>query len=147
MGLQEQLSEDVKTAMRARDMATLGTLRMLRAQIKDVQIAKQRELDDNEVIEVLLNAAKKRKEAIELYEKGGRQDLLEKEQAEYDLIAQYLPKQLSEIEVDEIVTGIIAETGATSEQDFGKVMGAAMRQLKGKADGKVIQNMVRAKLS
>jgi len=147
MSLQDQLSEDLKTAMKAKERIVVETLRMVRAQIKDTQIAKGGELDDEAVIGVLTNAAKKRKEAIELYEKGGRTDLLEKEQQELAVISKYLPEQMSIEEVEKIVDSVIDEIGAQSVQDLGKVMGVAMKQLKGKADGKQIQDVVRQKLS
>ncbi len=133
--------------MKAGDKAKVGTLRMVRAQIKDRQIAKGSELSDDDVLTVLNNAAKKRREAIEMYEKTDRDDLLAIERAELDIIANYLPEQLSEAEIEQIVSKVISETGASGVQDLGKTMGAAMQQLKGKADGKLIQQLVRQKLS
>ncbi len=146
MSLLEKLSEDVKNAMRAKDVVALTTLRMVRAQIKDSQIAKGEELSEAEVLGILLNAGKKRKEAIELYEKGGRNDLVEQEKAELEVISRYLPAQLSRDEIVKIVDEVVKTVGATSAQDLGKVMGAAMTQLKGKADGRLIQEVVREKL-
>lgn len=133
--------------MKAKDPVKLGTLRMLRAQLKDHQIELGKELTDEDVISVLTNAAKKRKESIEMYEKSDRSDLVENEKKELEILSAYLPKQLDESEIEEIVSGIIAEVGASSVQDIGKVMGPAMKQLKGRADGKVVQEIVRRKLS
>ncbi|MFQ5863990.1 MAG: GatB/YqeY domain-containing protein [bacterium] len=147
MGLQEQLIEDMKVAMKAGDKVRLNTVRMIRAQIKDEQIAKGDALTEDEEISVLINAAKKRKEAIEHYEKSERKDLLEKEKRELEIISNYLPKQLTEEEVEKIVAQVIDEVGAETLRDIGKVMSAAMKQLKGKADGKLVQDMVRKKLS
>lgn len=137
----------MKAALKAKDSVKLGALRMLRAQLKDHQIEVGRELTDEDVISVLTNAAKKRKESIEMYEKSDRADLLENEKKELEVISKYLPKQLDENEIEDIVSGIIDEVGATSVQDIGKVMGPAMKELKGKADGKLVQEIVRKKLS
>jgi len=147
MSLSDKISEDLKAAMKAKDSVKVNTLRMIRAQIKDTEIEKGKTLSDDELLSVLNSAAKKRKEAIAVYEKSDRPELLEKEQTELAIIAEYLPKQLSADEIDKIVTKIIADVGATSVQDLGKVMGAAMKELKGKADGKLIQDLVRQKLS
>jgi len=147
MSLQDQINEDMKAALKAKDSVKLGALRMLRAQLKDHQIEVGRELTDEDVIAVLTNAAKKRKESIEMYEKSDRSDLLENEKKELEVISKYLPKQLDESEIEDIVSGIIDEVGASSMQDIGKVMGPAMKELKGKADGKLVQEIVRKKLS
>lgn len=147
MALQDQINEDMKAALRAKETVKLGALRMLRAQLKDHQIELGRELTDEDVISVLTNAAKKRKESIEMYEKSDRTDLLENEKKELEVISAYLPKQLDASEIEDIVSGIIAEVGASSVQDIGKVMGPAMKQLKGRADGKLVQEIVRKKLS
>jgi len=147
MSLQPKLVEDLKSAMKARDSIKMDTLRMLRAQLKDTEIAKGGELTEDDELAVLSNAAKRRKEAIALYQKSDRQDLLDKEVAELEIIFSYLPKQLSETEIESIVAETIAETGADSASDMGKVMGVVMKKLKGKADGKVVQQIVRNKLN
>ncbi len=136
MEIQNRLSEDLKTAMKAKEKIKVQTIRMVRAQLKDFQIAKRDELTEEDEISVLTNAAKKRKEALELYEKSDRQDLIEQEKQELEIISAYLPAQLSKEEV-----------GASSPQDLGKVMGAAMKELKGKTDGKMVQEIVREKLN
>jgi len=147
MSLQEQLTNDMKAAMKARDTIRVDTIRMIRAQIKDTQIASGQELDDGRIIQVLNNAAKKRREAIALYQQSGRIDLVEKETEELGIISAYLPAQLSRVEVEDIVKNIITEIGATAVGDFGKVMGTAMQELKGRADGKMVQEIVRESLT
>lgn len=147
MNLQERLSEDLKSAMKAKDSMTVNTLRMVRAQMQNFQIAKGEELTEEDEIAVLSNAAKKRREALELYEKSGRPDLVDKETAELDIISAYLPEKLSNDEIAKVVRTVIEDVGATSIQDLGQVMGAAMKNLKGKADGKTVQEIVRQTLS
>ncbi|MCH8872092.1 GatB/YqeY domain-containing protein [candidate division KSB1 bacterium] len=147
MEIQNRLSEDLKTAMKAKEKIKVGTIRMVRAQLKDFQIAKGDELTEEDEISVLTNAAKKRKEALELYEKSDRQDLIEQEKQELEIISAYLPAQLSKEEVEKVVLKVIEEVGASSPQDLGKVMGATMKDLKGKADGRMVQEIVREKLS
>ena len=147
MEIQNRLSEDLKTAMKAKEKIKVGTIRMVRAQLKDFQIAKGDELNEEDEISVLINAAKKRKEALELYEKSDRQDLIEQEKQELEIISAYLPAQLSKEGVEKVVLKVIEEVGASSLQDLGKVMGATMKDLKGKADGRMVQEIVREKLS
>lgn len=133
--------------MKARDSVKVTTLRMVRAQFKDTEIAKGKTLSEDELLSVLNSAAKKRKEAIAIYEKSDRPELLKQEQSELEIIAAYLPEQMSADEIEKVVIKTIADVGATSVQDLGKVMGATMKELKGKADGKLIQDIVRQKLS
>ncbi len=147
MEIQDRLSEDLKTAMKAKEKVKVETIRMVRAQLQDFQIAKRDELTEEDEISVLINAAKKRKEALELYEKSDREDLIERERQELAIISAYLPAQLSKEEVEKAVLRVIQEVGASSAQDMGKVMGAAMKELKGKADGKMVQEIVREKLN
>lgn len=147
MSLQDKIMQDTKDAMKARDSVKLVTLRMVRAQMKDFQISKGEELTPDDEIAVLTNAAKKRREAIEMYEKSDRDDLLAKEKQELEIISAYLPEQLSEEEIGKIVSEVVSQVGASSAQDLGKVMGAVMGRLKGKADGKLVQEIVRKKLS
>ncbi len=147
MSLQKQLMNEMKEAMKAKDTIRLNTIRMLRAQMKDLQIAKCEPLSDEEEISVLTNAAKKRKEAIEFYEKGNRDELKLKETKELEIISAFLPEQLTEEKIEEIVEQTINEVEATSLKDIGKVMSTVMKQLKGLADGKLVQEIVRNKLS
>ncbi len=133
--------------MKAKEKIKVQTIRMVRAQLKDFQIAKRDELNEEDEISVLINAAKKRKEALELYEKSDRQDLIEQEKQELEIISAYLPAQLSKEEVEKVVLKVMEEVEASSPQDLGKVMGPTMKDLKGKADGRMVQEIVREKLS
>ena len=148
MNLLDRLTEDMKAAMKAGDQVRLSVIRQLRSQIKNAQLeaGKDHELTDDDVLRVIANAAKKAREAIELYKQGGRQDLVEKESAELAIIQEYLPEQLSEDEIAKIVDAVIAEVEATSMKDMGRVMGKVMQQVRGKADGKLVQQLVRSKL-
>ncbi len=147
MTIEEKITEDVKTAMKAGDKLVVNTLRNLRAQIKDFRIEKQSDLTDEDVRKVLTSAAKKRRESIEMYRQGNRQDLVDAESAELEIIQRYLPRQMSDEEVQAVVDEVIASSGATGEKDMGRVMGAIMPRVKGKADGKVIQTKVREALA
>jgi uncharacterized protein len=141
---QEQISKDINSAMKAGDKLRTETLRMIRAQI--IEFNKRglnREITPDEELSILTSAAKKRKEAIEEFSKAGRTEMAEKEQSELNIIQEYLPKQLTKEEIYEIVKKIVADSGATSQKDFGKVMPLTMKELKGKADGKLIQDIVK----
>lgn len=142
----DKLTDDMKAAMKSGDKARLSTIRQLRAQLKDAQIAKGDELTEDEVMAALSNAAKKRREAIKLYEQGGRDELAASEQAELTVIEGYLPKQLSEAELSDLIEKAISATGAAGPSDLGKVMGQIMAKVRGRADGKLVQQLVRAKL-
>ncbi len=146
MSILERLTEDMKSAMKNKDKLRLDTIRQLRAQLKDVAIAKRDDLTDEEQIAALTTAAKKRREAIELYKKGGRDELAEQEANELAVIQDYLPQQLSEDELTQIVAAAVEKTGASSPAEFGKVMGMVMGQVKGRADGKMVQQIVRSML-
>lgn len=149
MSLEQQVKDDITAALKAGRKLELDTLRTVLAQIKDerIRLRPSRELTDEDVTGVLLSAEKKRKEAIELFRQGNRQDLADKEEKEIVIIRRYLPQQLSMEEVVKKVDEIIRQVGAASVKDLGKVMGAAMGQLKGKADGKAVQNIVRERLT
>jgi len=146
MGLQEKLLDDMKTAMKSGNKIALETLRMLRSQLKNASIAKGEDLSEEDVVGVLSKEAKKRKESLELYRQGGREDLAEKEEMEMQIIVSYLPEALSEDELAKIVDKAVVETEAESLRDMGKVMGVVMPQVKGRADGKAVQEMVKKKL-
>jgi uncharacterized protein YqeY len=149
MSIEQQINEDLKTALKAGEKATVAAYRTIMAQIKDerIRLRVKREMTEEDVIGVLLNAAKKRKESIDIYRQNNREDLAAKEEAELKLIQKYLPKQISEDEIKEVILKIIQQTNATSIKDLGKVMGAAMKELKGKADGQLIQSIVRDQLA
>jgi uncharacterized protein YqeY len=149
MGLREKLSEDLKNAMKSGDKIRLEVVRMLQTMLRRREIERKgegKELTEEDEIQVIKSEIKKRKEAIELFEKGGRIDLAEKEKRELEILNEYLPKQMSEEEIRGFVEKIIQETGAVGQKDFGKVMGLVMRELKGKADGSLVQKIVKEKL-
>ena len=147
MALTEIINEDLKAAMKSGDSVKLNTIRSIRAQL--IELSKRgtgTSITPEEEMTALLAAAKKRKEAIEMYKKAGRNDLADQEKRELDIINTYLPKQMSREEVEILVKKIIGNIGATSSKDFGKVMPVAMKELKGKIDGKVIQEVVKQQL-
>ena len=147
MALTDIINEDLKAAMKSGDSVKLNTIRSIRAQM--IELSKRgtgTSITPEEEMTALLAAAKKRKEAIEMYEKAGRNDLADQEKHELDIISTYLPKQMSREEVEVIVKKIIGNIGATSSKDFSKVMPAAMKELKGKIDGKIVQEVVKQQL-
>lgn len=146
MGLKEQLLQDVKTAMRAGDTDRRDTLRMLLAAIKQTEVDDKTELDDAGVQSVLTKQAKQRRESIADYEKAGREELAANEKAELAVIEAYLPKMMSREEISELAQGIIAELGVDSPRGMGQVMGRLMPQVKGQADGRLVNEVVRTLL-
>jgi uncharacterized protein YqeY len=147
MALREQLNDDIKNAMRARDSERLNALRLLSAAAKQREVDERITLDDAALIAIVEKEIKKRRESIAQYEKGQRQDLADKEKFEISVIEAYLPKQLSPAEVDAIVAEALAATGAKSPADMGKVMGVLKPKLAGKADMGKVSAMVKAKLA
>jgi uncharacterized protein len=143
MDLKERLTGDYRQAMKDGDKLKVSTIRLVLAEIKNAEIAKRAELDEDELLSVVSREARKRRESIEEFGKGGRQDLVDKEERELEMIEAYMPEQLSEDEVRRTVEQAIADVGATSASDLGKVMGVLMPRLKGKADGKKVNQMVR----
>ena len=149
MGLKEQLSEEIKVAMKMPDKLRLETLRTMRAVLMEREIEKRgsgQPVTPEDEMAVMMSAAKKRKESIEAFEKGGRPELVEQEKKELAIIQEYLPKQLGADDIAKVIEQVVAETGASGAGDFGKVMPQVMKQLKGKADGKLIQDMVKKRL-
>lgn len=147
MTLNERIKADLKNAMKAGEKTKLETLRTLRAHIIELsKRATEKEITQDDELSVLVAAIKKRKEAIVMYQLAGRHDLVEQEQRELEIINAYLPKQMNREEAEAVIASIIQESGASSIKDFGKVMPLAMRQLKGKIDGKVVQELVRTRL-
>jgi uncharacterized protein YqeY len=147
--LMERIQADMKEAMLAREPERVGVLRMLLSRLKDAQIQKggaRAPLGDEEALSVLASYAKQRREAAESFAKAGRADLAEKEGRERDLVLSYMPAQLGDDEIRAALREIIAETGAASAKDLGKVMGLAMARLKGKADGTRVQALAREML-
>ena len=151
MSLKEQIGEDIKTAMKAKDKVRLQTVRGIKKAIleKEVELRPkgQESLNPEQEIELLSQQAKQRRDSIEQFKNAGRDDLAEKESQELTIIETYLPEQVSDAEVEAIIDELIAASGASTMKDLGKVMGPAMKQLKGKADGKKIQELVKSKLS
>lgn len=150
MSLKEQIGEDIKTAMKAKDKLRLQTVRSIKKAILDKEVELrpkgQDTLTPEHEIELLTQQAKQRRDSIEQFTNAGRDDLAEKESQELAIIETYLPEQVSDEEVTKIIDELIASSGATTMKDLGKVMGPAMKQLKGKADGKKIQEIVKSKL-
>lgn len=148
--LKQKLQENLKQSMLAKDEIKTSTLRMLLSAITYFEISKGGagyEATDEEVLDLISKEIKKRKESVELYEKGGRQELAEKEKKEIEILQPYLPEQMSEDEIKKLVNEAISQTGATTMQDMGKVMGALMPKVKGKADGGSVSQIVKEKLS
>jgi uncharacterized protein YqeY len=148
MSLSEQIIADLTASMKAQDGQRTSTLRMVKAAMMNRKIEKGSELDDNEMQKLLRSLVKQRRDSIEQYEKAGRQELAEKEQAEIAVIETYLPQAASAAEIEAAVTAAIAETGASSMKDMGKVLKAVQAALAGKnADGKTVSEIVKAKLA
>jgi uncharacterized protein len=143
----DKLNQDLKNAMKSGDKLRLDTVRMMKASLQKVVIEKGNAFTPDDGMSFLLAEAKRRKEAIELYEKGGRQDMAEQEKKELAIISEYLPKPLDENELSAIIESTIKEMGVTSVKDMGRVMAAVMPKVKGQADGKKIQEIVKSKLS
>lgn len=143
MSLKERLLDDMRAAMKSRDAFRKNILSMARAAVLQVEKDQRVDLDDQGVIEVLSKEAKLRKEAIGDFKKGNRQDLVEKNEREIEILQEYLPQQLSEEEIEEIVKQTINEVGANSVRDMGKVMGAIMPKVKGRADGSIVNRLVK----
>lgn len=142
MNLSERLNEDMKQAMKSRDKFTLSTIRMVRSTIKYLEIDLKRTLDDNEVLDILSREIKQRKDALQEFEAAGRDELAASTKAEIEIIIKYLPQQLTEEEIKVIVQQTIQETGASSKSEMGKVMSALMPKVKGRADGKLVNQAV-----
>lgn len=147
MSLNEQLNEAMKEAMRAKDTLRLNAVRMIRTAIKNREIDERRELNDQEVIGILSTLAKQRRESAQAYQEGNRPDLAEKEEQELAIIQTFLPAQLSETELKALIEAAVAEAAAVSMKDMGKVMKLVTAQTLGRADGRLVSEMVKARLS
>lgn len=149
MSIKAKLQGDLNTAIRGRDEVSSSTIRMLLTAITNEEVAgkEKRELKDDEIITVLSREAKKRREAAEAFEAAGRADKAAAEKAEGEVIAKYLPEQLSEADVQKLIDEAIASTGAAGPSDMGKVMGAIKGKIAGKADGAMVSNLVKATLN
>jgi uncharacterized protein YqeY len=149
MALKEKISEDLKAAMKSGDKLRLETLRTLRAALMEKEIALRgdgKPLSPDDEIATLSSAAKKRKESIDQFKAGGRDDLVDQETNELKIIQEYLPQQIGEADIKAVIEEVVKNVGAASSSDFGKVMPQVMKQLKGKADGKLIQELVKLRL-
>lgn len=151
MSLKDRITEDIKLAMKAKDKVRLETVRSIKKLILEKEVSVrptgQETLTAEQEMEVLVQLAKQRRDSIAQYQQAGRADLVDQETQELAILEEYLPKQLSDAEIGQVIDDLIRQSGATSAKDLGKVMGPAMQQLKGKADGKKVQEMVKAKLS
>ena len=147
MSIKEQLTADMKEAMKAHDKDRLAVIRLARGAVRQAEIdGGHTELDDEGVIGVLSKEVKMRRDSLEEFQKGGREDLVARTQAEIDVLMHYLPAQLSEDEVKKLVADAVAQTGAQTQKDMGKVMGLLMPKVKGRADGKMVNTLVRSML-
>ncbi|WP_168119304.1 GatB/YqeY domain-containing protein [Paenibacillus sp. HB172176] len=142
MNLSERLNDDMKHAMRSKEKFKLTTIRMIRASVKNLEIDLKRPLEDSEVLDILSREIKQRKDSLQEFKKAGRDDLVSDLAAEIEIISGYLPEQLTEEEIQEIVRQTIQELGASSKADMGKVMSALMPKTKGRADGKLVNQVV-----
>ena len=142
MSLLDRLQADLKTAMRQRDQLRRSVLRYLLSEVHNQEIARQRPLSEEELLALLSRQAQQRRDSIEAFQKGGRQDLVDKERSELEVILEYLPRQMSPQEIEEVARKVIQEVGAQGPQDMGRVMGRLMPQLRGKAEGRVVSQVV-----
>ena len=146
MSLKETLNNDIKSAMKTKDKETLAVLRMIKTAVQAAEIDKKEELNAEEELTILAREAKQRRESLAEFVKAGRDELVSKTEAEIEIVERYLPKQLSVEEVKEVIAIVAEKIGATTQKEFGKLMGAVMQELKGKADGNVIKEQVKAHL-
>ena len=143
MSLKEQLKSDLKDAMRAKGIVKRDAIRAINTMIKQIEVDQRVELDDGEIIKLIQKGIKQRQEAIEQFKTASRDDLIAKEQEQIDVFSEYLPKQLNDTELENVVKDIIENVGATSMKDMGKIMGPAKEKIGGGADGKRINEMVK----
>ncbi|NQD36399.1 GatB/YqeY domain-containing protein [Permianibacter sp. IMCC34836] len=144
--LRDRITEDMKTAMRAQDKQKLGTIRLLQSAIKQQEVDNRITLDDTAILAVVEKAIKQRRESIKQYEIGGRADLVAVEQAELEVLQAYLPEQLGEAELSALIVAAIAETGAASVKDMGKVMNLLKPKVQGRCDMGAMSGLIKAKL-
>ena len=147
MSIKDTLQQDVKDAMRSGDKRRLGVIRLVMAAIKQREVDERIELDDTQVTAVLDKMSKQRRESIEQYSKAGRDDLVDQESYELDLLKAYLPEQLDDAEIDAMIDEALQSTGASSIKDMGKVMGQLKSKLQGRADMGAVSNKIKARLT
>ena len=146
MDLKDKLNEDLKTAMKAGDALKTSTVRMLKSAINNAEMAKRKSFTDEEVFNVILSSIKQHRDSIQQYTKGHRPELVAQEEAELVILQAYLPAQMSEEEVRDLVKKVIAETGAVTAKDMGKVIGKIMPLIKGRADNSLVSSLVKESL-
>lgn len=146
MSLKERVESDFVEAFKKKEQNVVSTLRILKAAIKNEEIDRKKELNDEETAKVIRSEIKKRRDSIIDYKKGGREDLARKEELEIDILNSYLPPELSDEELEKIVAGVVAGLGRVAPKDFGRVMGAAMKETAGRASGDRVSEAVRKKL-
>lgn len=147
VSLKERVTQEIKTAMREKDKARLGTLRLVSAAIKQKEVDERIELDDAQIIALLDKMAKQRNESIAQFQKADRQDLIDTEQYELGVLKEFLPEQLAEAEIEQMVAAAIEQTGASEMKDMGKVMGILKPQLQGRADMGAVSGKIKQQLS
>ncbi|ERI09921.1 GatB/YqeY domain-containing protein [Aneurinibacillus aneurinilyticus] len=147
MRLVDRLTDDMKQAMKDKDKLKLSVIRMVKSSIKNEEINQGKELSDDEVLTVLTRELKQRRDSLQEFEKAGRDDLAASARDEINILMEYMPEQLSEEEIRALVNEIIQQTGASSKKDMGKVMGALMPKVKGRADGTLVSKVVQESLS
>jgi uncharacterized protein YqeY len=147
MSLEEKLAEEMKQAMKAGDKLRLSTIRMIRSSLKNKEIELRRKLEDEDVVRAIQAMVRKGEESVEQFQAGGRADLVEKEKKEIEILKSFLPQLLSQEEVIEIIGQSIQETQASSPKDIGKVMKSVLSKIGGKADGRLVNQLVKEKLS
>jgi uncharacterized protein YqeY len=147
MSIEQQLLKDMNAALKAGKKEDVATIRMVRAQLKDARIAKGSDLDEADINQVLQRAVKMRKEAMEMYRQGNRQDLVDKESTELQIIQRYLPEQLSTEDLNKLIAEIISSLNLSSEKDLGRLMGTIMPKVQGQADGKLVQQLAKSALA
>ncbi|MDL1970084.1 MAG: GatB/YqeY domain-containing protein [Candidatus Desulfofervidaceae bacterium] len=147
MSLYEEIAAQLKTALKTKNKTALNALRGLRAVIKNKEVELRRKLEDAEIVQLVAKQIKQRQDSIEQFKRGNRFDLVEKETQEIEILKQFLPPPLSEAELEQLLRQMIAEVGATGLRDMGKVMKKAMSQVQGRAEGKVVSEMVKRLLA
>lgn len=147
MSLRERLNEELKSAMKSKDSLKLSVIRMIRSSVKNREIELHHELDEREIIEIISTLGKQRRESIRLFREADRQDLVDKEEKELGLLLEFLPQQLTREEIEALVAKAIIDCGAQGSRDMGKVMKLLVSVVTGRADGKVVSEVVKEKLA
>jgi len=146
MSLKDQLAEDLKTAMKNKELTRKNVITMIRSSVKQIEVDERKDLSDHDVIKIIMKQVKQRKDALESFQIGGREDLVEQTKEEISFLESYLPTPLTEEELSQLIQKAIDETGANSIKEMGVVMNKVMADSEGKADGKIVSQMVRQKL-